>query len=156
MSDKKKKKVRKTYRSLRDADVLEAFLSCKRIGLTDAVSCQRVQVNRETLKHWKKEGRSEEAEERYLDFIIQYDQAETEAEGNLLSRILQAGAQDGDVKAAQWYLERKYPERYGKQARLEVTGKGGEELIPKRLFQSAVARAAGLAERRRRAKKKED
>tara|TARA_Y100000401_G_scaffold111526_1_gene109873 strand:- start:270 stop:737 length:468 start_codon:yes stop_codon:yes gene_type:complete len=153
MSEEKKKVVQKVYLQMSDPDVREALLSGIRIGMAYHIAAQKVGVRPGTVKDWLTAGRKDDAKPQYRDFLIRYEQAKAEAEGTMLERITKAAAQEGDVKAAQWYLERMYPERYGKQARLEVTGKGGEELIPKTMFQSAVARAAGLAERRRRQKK---
>lgn len=152
--EKPKKRPQRTYVNLNDEGAVEALLHGIRIGLTNTTACKQVGISRKGCADWLKNGRDwEEGDDpKYLDFLIRYEAAIAESECTMLERIQKAAAQEGDVKAAQWYLERLFPERYGKQQRLEVTGKDGDELIPKGLFQSAVARAAGIAESRRRGK----
>ncbi len=70
-------------------------------------------VDRETLRDWL-DGDPARA--------LAYAAAEAVGEEVLLANAL-AG---GDIgKAAQWYLEKLHPARYGKPQRHEVTGKGG-------------------------------
>jgi hypothetical protein len=53
--------------------------------------------------------------------------AEAEAEMNALDSI-QAAARD-DWKAAAWYMERRFPQRWGKVNQHELTGAGGGALV---------------------------
>jgi transcriptional regulator with XRE-family HTH domain len=135
---------------------MDSFLICIEHGLTQATAAKKCGVNNSTVSVWLRRGRDadEKTDPKYVDFLIRFEAAQAEGEGLMLDRVRNAAAQDGDVRAAQWYLERLHPEKYGKQSRLEVTGADGEELIPKELFQSAVARAGAVAEKRRKKKGK--
>ncbi len=58
-----------------------------------------------------------------LAFLAAYKKARADAELEAISVI--RGAMPKTWQAAAWYLERSYPERWGRQQRVEVTGGGG-------------------------------
>jgi hypothetical protein len=149
-----KKQGLKSYNSISDPVAVAAFLECIECGLNVTVAAKKCSLAIGTIRTWLRLGRNEENQEaKYTDFVIRFEAAQAEAEGTMLDRVRKAATQEGDVKAAQWYLERLHPERYGKQTRLEVTGADGTELLPKELFQSAVTRAGAVAAERRKNKK---
>lgn len=66
-----------------------------------------------------------EAQEEYLDFVNQLDDARAQAEATLVARWYTEAA-DGDWRAAERFLAKAFPERWSDPAtRLEVTGAGG-------------------------------
>ena len=62
----------------------------------------------------------------YVEFLEAVKKAEAEAEALRVSRISKAG-KEGNWQADAWYLERRYPDRWGKRVQ-EVTGKDGGPL----------------------------
>ena len=76
-----------------------------------------------TLNNWMKKGESTSSG-AYVEFLEAVKKAEAEA--LRVSRISKAG-KEGNWQADAWYLERRYPDRWGKRVQ-EVTGKDGGPL----------------------------
>lgn len=79
-----------------------------------------------TLNNWIKKGKAASSG-AYVEFLEAVKKAEAEAEALRVSRISRAG-QEGNWQADAWYLERRYPDRWGKRIQQEVTGKDGGPL----------------------------
>jgi hypothetical protein len=78
-----------------------------------------------TLNNWMKKG-EQASSGAYVEFLEAVKKAEAEAEALRVSRINRAG-RAGNWQADAWYLERRYPDRWGKRVQ-EVTGKDGGPL----------------------------
>lgn len=65
-----------------------------------------------------------------IEFYEKFHEALARSEANVLARIRDAAVDPRNWTAAAWYLERKFPDRWGKidRAKVEVTGKDGEPL----------------------------
>lgn len=63
-------------------------------------------------------------EKVYADFSESLKKARAEAEARNITLVQQA-ASDGTWQAAAWFLERSFPNRWGRKDRMEVTGKDG-------------------------------
>lgn len=83
-------------------------------------------VSTTTFFRWLQEGEQAAAGLK-REFWEAVKKAEAEAEALRVSRISKAG-KDGNWQADAWYLERRYPERWGKRIQQEVTGKDGGPL----------------------------
>lgn len=70
-------------------------------------------VSYSTMRTWMKKNR-----EPYLSFARAVTEAEKQAEIVLVDLIMKDAQKD--AKSAQWLLERKYSERWGKKERLEI------------------------------------
>lgn len=79
-----------------------------------------------TLNNWMRKGESASSG-AYVEFLEAVKKAEAEAEALRVSRISKAG-KEGNWQADAWYLERRYPDRWGKRIQQEVTGKDGGPL----------------------------
>lgn len=79
-----------------------------------------------TLNNWMKKGEVASSG-AYVEFLEAVKKAEAEAEALRVSRISKAG-KEGNWQADAWYLERRYPDRWGKRIQQEVTGKDGGPL----------------------------
>jgi hypothetical protein len=71
-----------------------------------------------------------DSETPFAEFADAIQKAQADAETRNVALIAKA-AQDGTWTAAAWWLERKYPERWGRKERHEVTGKDGGALTVK-------------------------
>lgn len=79
-------------------------------------------IGESTYYEWLKRGG--EGESPFAEFAEAIKEAEAQAEVRNVALIQQA-AQGGTWQAAAWYLERKYPARYGRRDRMEHTGAEG-------------------------------
>lgn len=75
-------------------------------------------VDRSTVYQWLKKGANQQSGV-YHDFHARVEQAQAEAECRLVSQI--AAAAKNQWQAAAWHLERKFPDRWGRKERLDVT-----------------------------------
>ncbi|MDR3606246.1 MAG: hypothetical protein P4M08_02570 [Oligoflexia bacterium] len=82
-------------------------------------------VHKDSLYRWLKMAASDEATELHHKLNDALKRAMAEAEVRDLS-VINKAAQEGIWQAAAWRLERKHPERWGRQARLEVQHSGVE------------------------------
>ena len=74
-----------------------------------------------TLNTWVRKGAAASSGQ-YREFFEAVKRAEADAEMLRIARISKAGS-EGNWQADAWYLERRYPDRWGR--RTEVSGPGG-------------------------------
>jgi transposase len=75
------------------------------------VACALAGVSTSTFYAWLEKGRA--GKSPYVEFLEAVKKAEAAAEVKRIQIITKAA--DTDWKAAAWYLERRYPERWGKR-----------------------------------------
>jgi hypothetical protein len=63
----------------------------------------------------------------YLQFLQSVERARGEAITKKVAVIAKAG-NEGDWRAAAWWLERQNPEEFGKTDRIEMTGNNGDPI----------------------------
>ena len=81
-------------------------------------ACRLAGVDYSTMRRWIQKG-EQEGKGKCYEFAERLKTAEAQAEAKRVELILKAGKYD-DWKANAWYLERKYPERWGKHDRLDA------------------------------------
>lgn len=74
-------------------------------------AAELVGIHPTTLHGWLRKGRKEKAGE-YFNFFIAIVNAESTVKTKCIKGVLDAGAQDS--RNYQWYLERKFPEQWGR------------------------------------------
>lgn len=92
----------------RTPEVREALLRYIRAGNYHETAIKAAGVSKEFFYSWIKDD---------LDFANAVKEAEAQAEGEMLSCIREAALADKTWTAAAWYLERKHPDRFGRQDR---------------------------------------
>ncbi len=106
--------------------VQQQILSALTAGNYAKIAAGYAGVGESTYYEWKERGEQDKAAGRrtpFAEFAESVKKAENDAEVRAVSLIHQA--MPGDWQAAMTYLERKFPERWGRRARVEVTGAGG-------------------------------
>jgi hypothetical protein len=108
-----------------------------RKGATVRVAAAAAGLSRHTLYHWLQKGRRSRGG-KVRHFFNTCRQAQAEALATCAAKIMEA-VHAGDVKAAQWFLERRAPEEYGPlpvkdlDRRIRaLEGSGGERTRPTR------------------------
>jgi hypothetical protein len=82
-------------------------------------------ISKQTLYRWFKEAQEESAPELLIELSDAVKKAMAQAEARDLA-VIDKAAQDGVWQAAAWRLERKHPDRWGRQDRVEVQHSGLE------------------------------
>ena len=85
------------------------------------VAAAKAGITEKTLYEWLKRG--ENGEEPYRKFSERLLTKAALAEDRMVNVVRSASQQEvaGDWKAGAWWLERRFPKRWGKQQRLEIT-----------------------------------
>lgn len=78
-------------------------------------------VHRDTVYEWLRRG-GLEPESIYGHFADEYREAEAEFESTAIDSIV--GDEKGH-KGLQWFMEKRFPERYGKSVKAELSGPNG-------------------------------
>lgn len=88
-----------------------------RAGAYPAVAAQMSGIGERTFYDWMRKGRNGDPE--YANFYDSVKDAESEAEIANVALIRQA-AMAGTWTAAAWWLERKFPDRWGRKDRVQA------------------------------------
>lgn len=100
-----------------------------RSGNYAQTACQLVGIGTTTYYRWLEMAEEEGTPAIYREFRDTIKRAEAEGEIRNVARIVQA-ADNGTWQASAWYLERKHPDRWGRndKIRQEVAGVNGSPL----------------------------
>lgn len=105
----------------------QKLVQALRAGNYIETACEYAAIHPDTYYEWMKRGESDAPSNQiYREFRRAVKEARAAAEIECVARIRMAGSK-GNVKADMWFLERSYPDRWGRR-RVEVTGKDGEPL----------------------------
>jgi hypothetical protein len=91
---------------------MEKLIEALRSGAYRIDACRAAGIHYNTLLAWEKKGESEKSGE-FLEFLEALRMAEAEAVITNIDVITRA-AQDGDWRAAAWFLEHKYPDKWAR------------------------------------------
>jgi hypothetical protein len=97
--------------------VCERILTNMRAGVSGEIAAQAEGVSRTTFYAWKAKG-ERQAQGIYRDFLDGVKRAEAEVELSCATIVCQA--MPTTWQAAAWMLERRWPQRWGRNDRLEL------------------------------------
>jgi len=123
-------------------EVQERIIQAVSAGNYLDTAAQYAGIDGSTMRRWVAKGEAPSAPEPYRSFCTALKSARAAAEVRSVALINQA-ASGGTWQAAAWYLERSYPDRWGR-TRVEVTGGPDGENSPIRVEVSAEALEAKL------------
>ena len=106
-------------------NMIECIAASIRSGSYIETSAALAGINKDTFYRWLKLAESDEATDLHRKLSDAVKKAMAEAEVRDLD-VIDAAAQGGIWQAAAWRLERKHPDRWGRQARVEVQHSGVE------------------------------
>ena len=100
-------------------------------GCYVCTACQAVGISETTLGNWR--ARAAEGEEPYVTFVGATKEAEAKAELRALALVQKAMPENW--AAAMTWMERKFPARWSRGERREVTGAGGGPVAHSIIFE---------------------
>ena len=83
-------------------------------------------ISESTIYRWLAMGKSEEAEPIYVELVARVGEAIESSEFELLQRMRIAGSKPDHWRATAWMLERRFPEKYGKNVSNQVGNQNPE------------------------------
>ena len=123
-----------------DEETEKALLDYIRIGTPVRKAIAAVGIAERTFYNWMTRGLTErerlatvpnakpnQTEGIFLQFLQQVERARGEAITKKVAVIAKAG-NEGDWRAAAWWLERQTPEEFGKTDKIEMTGNNGDPI----------------------------
>lgn len=98
----------------------QRIIEAVRRGLTYKQAAAYGGISYATLNRWRIRGRDENSgPEEFREFWRQLEQANGEAAFQFLGSISTA-AEEGDWKAASWFLERRFPDQWGRNPGVQI------------------------------------
>ena len=105
-------------------EVQDKIVNALRGGNYQETAAQFAGIDEATFYRWMERGASED-EGIYCEFRKAVERAKSQAEVRDLALIDKA-AQNGSWQAAAWKLERKFPQKWGRVNRTEISGPEGK------------------------------
>ena len=99
-------------------EVVELICEALALGVSWAAAAAHAGMSEAALTEWKQRGH--DGEEPFASFLADATRARDAAEVRMASIVIRA-AEDGDAKAAQWWLERRRSASWGRQDSMAVT-----------------------------------
>lgn len=106
-------------------DLMTEFVKLLSEGNYIDTVCHAVGISPPTYYNWRSRGQAVSSG-IYREFYERTEQATAKAEGAYLG-VIKDAAKSGTWQAAAWYLERRYPERWGRRDYRDITS-GGKPL----------------------------
>jgi hypothetical protein len=101
-------------------EVQDRILQAVQAGNYLDTAAQFAGIDPSTMRRWVIKGEAPDAPDAYREFCVAIKGARASAEVRSVA-LIQNAASNGTWQAAAWYLERSYPDRWGR-TRIEVTG----------------------------------
>jgi len=95
-------------------------------GSTIARSAMLTGISESTIYRWLAMGKSEGAEPIYIELVTRVGEAIESSEFELLQRMRIAGSKSDHWRSTAWMLERRFPEKYGKNVSNQVGNQNPE------------------------------
>ena len=122
-----------------DNAVQTAIIAALRLGYYQDQAAELAGITPRSLQGWKKRGREalehtessgspvKSGDEKYVEFFLAVREARIQAEGIYLGVIRTVATDErapaaARLRASEWWLERSFPDRWGRTDRIEVGG----------------------------------
>jgi transposase len=125
-------------------EVQDKIVAALRAGNYQETAAMYAGVEARTFYRWMERGESDDADDEiYRQFRQAVEKAKADAEVRDIALIDKA-AHDGSWQAAAWKLERKFPNRWGRVNRTEISGPDGAPVKVEMDAKSALLTKLGL------------
>lgn len=133
----------------------QAIVEALGVGCTYKAACEMVNIDDSTFYKYMAIGREEAQAEPpretpHAEFFRQVTRACARSESAILADIRRICRDRGDARTLLELLGRRFPERWGRVERVELTGAEGEPLVPEHVADRAILEAAREVEERRK------
>jgi hypothetical protein len=108
-------------------EVQDKIVTALRAGNYQDVAANYAGIAAPTFYRWMEQGADPDSDTIYREFREAVEKAKADSEVRDVALIDRAAA-DGSWQAAAWKLERKYPNRWGRVTRTEISGPEGQAL----------------------------
>lgn len=98
---------------LENPDILQLLLAAVSDGVSYESACKSAGIAPRTIYNWKT--RAEAGDERAILFVQALEKTEADVERKAVRNTLKAGEKEAFWAANMTYLERRYPERWGRR-----------------------------------------
>lgn len=109
-----------------DEELADNLVNAIKLGSYIEHACAYAGINSSTYRRWRQN--AEKEIEPYKSLFERIYQAEAEAVMRRLGRIEKAAA-DGNWQADGWFLERKYPDKFGKRDKITLQTDPNEPVL---------------------------
>jgi transposase len=92
-------------------------------GYSYSAAAKLAGIAESTFFRWRAMGQLEGAEEIYVVFYLEVEEASAFSEAEALQLVRSAAIKERNWRAAAWFLERRFPERYQKRNSLPDSDK---------------------------------
>ena len=109
-------------------NVRETLAECLRMGMHPTAAAAGVGIAREMLSRWLSDGRRDfdlGLQTPYARLYESLSRAQADAEQAALLNLNAAAQEPKHWMASAWFLERRFPDRWAKRTKTELTGKDG-------------------------------
>lgn len=117
--------------------IRDAIAGAVRRGVHINVAAAKAGISTATYRNWmvrgelahEQDGDIEEREVPYLAFFEAITRAQAENEAELVEEVRTAYDAEGNPKESKWFLERRYPERWGAKLKIDMRKQVSDELL---------------------------
>ena len=96
-------------------DLIEAICENVALGFSYDQAALNNGISASKFFRWMVKGKEPAAEKIYVDFVKAIEEASDFSEAEALQLVRSAAKVDRNWKASAWFLERRFPEKYGKR-----------------------------------------
>lgn len=125
-------------------DVQDRVIQAIKMGNYQETAAAYAGISQSTFYHWMDRGRNEPGS-IYSEFLEAVEKAKADSEVRDVA-LIEKAATDGSWQAAAWKLERKFPQKWGRVTRTEITGAEGKPISVEVDAKTELKRLLGLAD----------
>jgi hypothetical protein len=126
------------------AEVQDKIIEAIKMGNYQETAAAYAGIAQSTFYHWMERGRNE-PDSIYSEFMEAVEKAKAQSEVRDVT-LIEKAATDGSWQAAAWKLERKFPQKWGRVTRTEITGAEGKPISVEVDAKTELKRLLGLSD----------
>jgi hypothetical protein len=125
-------------------EVRDKIIEAIKIGNYQETAAAYAGISQSSFYAWLERGRNEPGS-IYSEFLEAVEKAKAQSEVRDVT-LIEKAATDGSWQAAAWKLERKFPQKWGRVTRTEITGAEGKPISVEVDAKTELKRLLGLSD----------